>query len=60
MSKPSKQNEDARSNYEMDVERMMDEGLGGGYVTFEANHDVIEEARAIPKENEPYPTPKDK
>ncbi|WP_209124344.1 hypothetical protein [Alkalihalobacillus sp. BA299] len=46
-------NED-RANYFMDVDRMINEGLGGGTVSMNYNSGEIEEARDLVEEDPPY------
>ncbi|UFU00467.1 hypothetical protein KO561_05870 [Radiobacillus kanasensis] len=58
MAKKDKKVQDApnsREKYELDVDRMISEGIAGG--TTESNHGrmQIEEARELPKEHEPFP-----
>ncbi|GAE94656.1 hypothetical protein JCM21714_3834 [Gracilibacillus boraciitolerans JCM 21714] len=56
MAKPSSDSErDVREKYEVDVDRMINEGLAGG--TTYSLHDriQIEQARKLPKEDEPFP-----
>ncbi|MDE5414947.1 hypothetical protein [Alkalihalobacterium chitinilyticum] len=45
-------NED-RANFFMDVDRMINEGLGGGTVSYENNSGIIEEARDLVEEEPP-------
>ncbi|WP_186579194.1 hypothetical protein [Aquibacillus kalidii] len=44
-----------RKEYELDVDRMISEGMAGG--TTKSVHDrmQIEQARELPEENEPFP-----
>ncbi|WP_077623155.1 hypothetical protein [Sediminibacillus massiliensis] len=44
-----------QKNYELDVDRMINEGMAGG--TTHSIHDriQIEQARRLPEENEPFP-----
>lgn len=46
---------DGRAKYEVDVDRMIDEGLAGGTVHPTYNRVQIEEARELPKEGDPFP-----
>ncbi|MFV8826933.1 hypothetical protein [Alkalihalobacterium sp. APHAB7] len=48
-------NED-RANFFMDVDRMINEGLGGGTVSYENNSGIIEEARDLVEEDPPNHT----
>ncbi|MDQ0351657.1 hypothetical protein J2R98_001474 [Alkalibacillus filiformis] len=54
MAKPSKDQGDVRSEYDLDVDRMMNEGLAGGYVTPRYNKVQIEEAHEVRKNGEPF------
>lgn len=51
---------EGRDQYELDVDRYINEGMAGGYVVPEYNHlhnqAQIEEARKLPKQNEPFPS----
>lgn len=47
--------EESREKYEVDVDRMINEGMAGGTVRSTYNRSQIEEARELPKQNEPYP-----
>ncbi|OLO36417.1 hypothetical protein BTR23_15210 [Alkalihalophilus pseudofirmus] len=48
-------NED-RANFFMDVDRMINEGLGGGTVSMNYNSGEIEEARDLVEEEPPHQT----
>ncbi|TFB22107.1 hypothetical protein E3U55_07335 [Filobacillus milosensis] len=54
MAKPGKRDEDSRSEYDIDVDRMLNEGLAGGIVRPTYNRVSIEEAHEIRKNNEPF------
>ncbi|MYL32382.1 hypothetical protein GLW08_06370 [Pontibacillus yanchengensis] len=56
MADPKKdQQKESREEYEVDVDRMINEGLAGGTVNSLYNRGQIEESRNLPHENEPYP-----
>jgi hypothetical protein len=46
---------DSRLKYENDVDRMINEGMAGGTVSKKYNKVHLEEARELPRENEPFP-----
>ncbi|MGP4073915.1 hypothetical protein ACTWQB_15415 [Piscibacillus sp. B03] len=54
MAKPGKREEDSRSEYDLDVDRMLNEGLAGGYVRPTYNKVQIDEAHEIRKNDEPF------
>ncbi|QST00700.1 hypothetical protein IMZ31_03760 [Pontibacillus sp. ALD_SL1] len=55
MAHPKNEKErDSRENYEVDVDRMINEGMAGGTVNSRYNHAQIEEARELPKQNEAF------
>ncbi|MGM8214755.1 hypothetical protein ACLIA0_04170 [Bacillaceae bacterium W0354] len=54
MTKPSKKDQDLRSKYDYDVDRMINEGLAGGIVRPSYNRVSLEEAREIRKNDEPF------
>ncbi|TCT23645.1 hypothetical protein EDD68_10655 [Melghiribacillus thermohalophilus] len=47
---------DSRDQAEIDVERMISEGLAGGTVKPSNNRVQIEEARDLPDQDEPFPS----
>lgn len=47
--------DESREQYEVDVDRMINEGMAGGTVRSTYNRAQIEEARELPMENEPFP-----
>nr|WP_027963836.1 hypothetical protein [Halalkalibacillus halophilus] len=49
--------EDSRKKYDLDVDRMLNEGLAGGYTTGEKGKQ-IEEAVDIRENDEPFDAPK--
>jgi hypothetical protein len=56
MAKPSsKKEKDAREEYELDVDRMINEGMAGGTTYSIHGRMQIEQARELPKENTPFP-----
>lgn len=56
MADPKRDNQkDSRDEYEVDVDRMLNEGLAGGTVRSSYNRSQIEQSRELPKQNEPYP-----
>ncbi|SER84880.1 hypothetical protein SAMN04487944_11145 [Gracilibacillus ureilyticus] len=56
MAKPSSGKEkDARAEYELDVDRMINEGMAGGTTSSIHGRMQIEQTRKLPKENEPFP-----
>ncbi|WP_053220458.1 hypothetical protein [Virgibacillus senegalensis] len=42
-------------HYELDVDRMINEGLAGGTVDTVKNRKQIEEARDLPRQGQPFP-----
>ena len=54
MAKPSKEGQDKRGKYDIDVDRMMNEGLAGGIVRPTYNRASLEEAHEIRKNDEPF------
>ncbi|MDX8045695.1 hypothetical protein SH601_06800 [Gracilibacillus sp. S3-1-1] len=56
MAKPSNKEKDARINYELDVDRMINEGMAGGTTASNKERMQIEQARALPKDDEAFPT----
>ncbi|MCD5324942.1 MULTISPECIES: hypothetical protein [Pontibacillus] len=56
MADPKNERErDSREHYEVDVDRMINEGMAGGTVNSRYNRAQIEEARELPKQHEAYP-----
>ncbi|WP_058308279.1 hypothetical protein [Gracilibacillus massiliensis] len=56
MAKPSSKNEkDSRETYEVDVDRMINEGMAGGTTYSLHGRMQIEQARKLPKEHESFP-----
>ncbi|WP_078552594.1 hypothetical protein [Bacillus alkalicellulosilyticus] len=49
-----------REKFFVDVDRMIDDGLGGGTVSMENNSGLIEEARDLPIETPPHHVDDDK
>ncbi|WP_407272932.1 hypothetical protein [Radiobacillus sp. PE A8.2] len=45
----------SREKYEVDVDRMINEGMAGGTTYSVHDRMQIEQARELPKENEPFP-----
>ncbi|UOQ46789.1 hypothetical protein MUN88_11845 [Gracilibacillus caseinilyticus] len=60
MTKPKSDKEkDPRQEYELDVDRMINEGMAGG-TTYSINGRIqIEQSRKLPKEDEPFPSESD-
>ncbi|KAB8139042.1 hypothetical protein F9U64_02265 [Gracilibacillus oryzae] len=58
MAKPSKE-KDARQEYELDVDRMINEGMAGGTTYSIHGRMQIEQARSLPKEDNPFPAESD-
>ncbi len=55
MAKPSsKEERDAREIYELDVDRMINEGMAGGTVHNKYDQWQIEESRELPKQEEKF------
>ncbi|GAA0471092.1 hypothetical protein [Alkalibacillus silvisoli] len=54
MAKPSKDKDDMRNEYDLDVDRMMNEGLAGGYVSPRYDRVQIDESHEIRKNGEPF------
>ncbi|WP_138419795.1 hypothetical protein [Aquibacillus sediminis] len=46
---------EARKQYELDVDRMINEGMAGGTAYSVHDRMQIEQARDLPEENEPFP-----
>ena len=60
MAKPSSNKEkDSRQKYEVDVDRMINEGMAGGTTYSEYDRVQIEQARELPKQGEPFPAETD-
>ncbi|GEL78795.1 hypothetical protein [Tenuibacillus multivorans] len=57
MAKPDRRNQDSRSEFDIDIDRMLNEGLAGGYVRPTYNRAQIEGAHEIRKNDEPFSTP---
>ncbi|SHM48165.1 hypothetical protein [Gracilibacillus kekensis] len=56
MAKPSSKNErDSREKYEVDVDRMINEGMAGGTTYSLHGRMQIEQARKLAKEHEAFP-----
>lgn len=55
MTKQNDFNKD-RENYELDVDRMINEGMAGGTTYSVYDRMQIEQARRLPKEEEPFPS----
>jgi hypothetical protein len=56
MAKPSSKNEkDSRKEYEVDVDRMINEGMAGGTTYSIHSRMQIEQARELPREHDPFP-----
>lgn len=54
MAKPGKRKGDSRSKFDIDVDRMMNEGLAGGIVRPTYNQVSIEESHEIRENDEPF------
>ncbi|RPF50152.1 hypothetical protein [Aquisalibacillus elongatus] len=54
MAKPGNRDEDSRSKYDLDVDRMLNEGLAGGYVRPTYSQVQIGETHEIRKNDEPF------
>ncbi|QGH35735.1 hypothetical protein GI584_17510 [Gracilibacillus salitolerans] len=60
MAKPSSnQKTDSREKYEVDVDRMINEGMAGGTTYSIHGRMQIEQARKLPKEKQPFPAETD-
>ncbi|SFL40702.1 hypothetical protein SAMN04487943_101396 [Gracilibacillus orientalis] len=60
MAKPSSKKEtDSREKYEVDVDRMINEGMAGGTTYSIHGRMQIEQVRKLPKEKEPFPAETD-
>lgn len=60
MAKPSsKKQTDSREKYEVDVDRMINEGMAGGTAHSVYGRMQIEQARKLPKEKEAFPAETD-
>lgn len=59
LPKPNNQDDDLRSKYDYDVDRMINEGLAGGIVRPTYNRASLEEAREIRKNDEPFSIPEE-
>ncbi|MDC3413546.1 hypothetical protein NC797_09260 [Aquibacillus sp. 3ASR75-11] len=57
MSKKARHNDshEQRKEYELDVDRMINEGMAGGTTASIHDQMQIEQSRKLPKENEPFP-----
>ncbi|WP_163537149.1 hypothetical protein [Gracilibacillus sp. YIM 98692] len=56
MAKPSSKNQnDPRNSHELDVDRMINEGMAGGTTYSQHGRMQIEQARKLPKQNEKFP-----
>lgn len=56
MAKPSSNKRpDSRQQYEVDVDRMINEGMAGGTTYSIHGRMQIEQARDLPEEGEPFP-----
>lgn len=55
MTKQNDFNKD-RENYGLDVDRMINEGMAGGTTYSVYDRMQIEQARRLPKEEEPFPS----
>lgn len=61
MAKPhSRKQKDVREEKEVDVDRMINEGMAGGTVSNEYGHVHLEHARDLPDQHEPFPTTEEK
>ncbi|MET3683532.1 hypothetical protein ABID56_001627 [Alkalibacillus flavidus] len=54
MTSRDKHERDPREEYDLDVERMLNEGLAGGYVNPTEDHQQIEQSHDIRKNNQPF------
>ncbi|WP_102027941.1 hypothetical protein [Salirhabdus sp. Marseille-P4669] len=54
--KEKNKDKDSRIQYDNDVDRMINEGMAGGNVGQEYHKAQIEEARILPKNDDPFPT----
>lgn len=59
MAKPSNKEKDTREKYEVDVDRMINEGMAGGTTYSIHGRMQIEQARKLPKEHEDFPAETD-
>ena len=60
MAKPSSHKEkDVRQDYEVDVDRMINEGMAGGTTYSIHGRMQIEQARELPKQDEAFPAETD-
>ncbi|WP_162832888.1 MULTISPECIES: hypothetical protein [Sediminibacillus] len=46
-----------KKNYELDVDRMINEGLAGGTVRANKERTQIEQSREMPRQEQPFPDP---
>ncbi|WP_209367442.1 hypothetical protein [Sediminibacillus dalangtanensis] len=46
-----------KKNYELDVDRMINEGLAGGTVRENKERSQIENSRDLPRQERPFPDP---
>ncbi|PYZ94672.1 hypothetical protein CR194_03840 [Salipaludibacillus keqinensis] len=53
-NKPVENSDEARQKYFMDVDRMINEGLGGGTVSPRENSGEIEQTRDLDREEAPH------
>ncbi len=54
LAKSRKRDKDSRNEYDLDVDRMLNEGLAGGYVRPTYNRSQIEEVHEIKPNDEPF------
>ncbi|PWU66775.1 MULTISPECIES: hypothetical protein [Gracilibacillus] len=60
MAKPSsKKEKDPRETHELDVDRMINEGMAGGTTYSIHGRMQIEQARELPKQNDKFPSESD-